>query len=160
LRGENLMPAGLRLGVVAVLFAALGGGWYLRDRPADPLPEAHLAGARTPAMAGDSALQAFQSRARGRIITVIGTVERILADDRDGSPHQRFIIRTPGDLTLLIAHNLDLAPRLEGLAPGDRVTVLGEYEWNEQGGVLHWTHDDPQGRHVPGYIEWRGRRYQ
>jgi hypothetical protein len=154
------MPAGPRLGVVGVLLAALGGGWYLHDRQTDPGGLAAEAVALGAPAAEDPAQQAFQSRAQGRIITVIGAVERILADDRDGSPHQRFIIRTPGGLTLLIAHNLDLAPRLEGLRPGDRLTVLGEYEWNEQGGIMHWTHDDPQGLHIPGYIEWRGRRYQ
>jgi hypothetical protein len=146
--------------VVAVLLAALGGGWYLRDRGAEPGSETAGAQAANAPVEVDVAQQAFQSRARGRIITVIGTVERLLADDRDGSPHQRFIIRTPGGLSLLIAHNLDLAPRLEGLRPGELLTVLGEYEWNEQGGVMHWTHDDPQGQHTPGYIEWRGRRYQ
>jgi hypothetical protein len=154
------MPAGPRLAVVAVLLAALGGGWYLRDRQADPAgntPGAETVGA---AIAEDAAQQAFESRARGRIITVNGTVERILADDRDGSPHQRFIILTPGGLSLLIAHNLDLAPRLEGLGAGEVLTVFGEYEWNEKGGVMHWTHDDPQGQHIAGYIEWRGRRYQ
>ena len=154
------MPAGLRRAVVAVLIAAVGGGWYLRDRQADPPPAAARAGALPAPGMEDTAAEAFKSRSRGRVIAVMGTVERILADDRDGSPHQRFIIRTPGNLTLLVAHNLDLAPRLAGLEAGERVTVLGEYEWNEQGGVMHWTHDDPQGQHIAGYIEWRGRRYQ
>jgi hypothetical protein len=111
-------------------------------------------------VARDAARQAFESRARGKVITAQGAVERILADDRDGLPHQRFVIRTDGGISLLIAHNLDLAPRLDGLRPGDRVLVLGEYEWNAQGGVMHWTHDDPAGHHPTGYIEWRGRRYQ
>ena len=46
------------------------------------------------------------------------------------------------------------------VAVGDTVEVFGEYEWNAQGGVMHWTHDDPQGTHPAGYIEWKGRRYQ
>ncbi len=108
----------------------------------------------------DEARAAFESHSSGRVIAVTGVVERVLADDRDGSPHQRFIIRSSGGISVLIAHNLDLAPRLQGLAPGDRVSVLGEYEWNEKGGVMHWTHNDPQGHHRAGYIEWRGRRYQ
>ncbi len=93
-------------------------------------------------------------------LTTSGVVTRLLPDDRDGSRHQRFIIRVDGGKTLLIAHNIDLAPRLDGLAVGDRVRVSGEFAWNPKGGTLHWTHRDPQGRHVPGYIEWRGRRYQ
>lgn len=108
----------------------------------------------------DAARQAFDQRASGRMLRVSGRVSRILADDRDGSPHQRFILETDGGQTLLVAHNLDLAPRLESLRTGDAVIVFGEYEWNGQGGIMHWTHDDPAGRHQAGYIEWRGRKYQ
>jgi hypothetical protein len=146
--------------IAAVLLAALGTGWYVnREQGAGP-PREGAQVASLQVAAEDAAQLAFQSRSQGRVIAVTGKVERILADDRDGSPHQRFIIRTPGGVSLLIAHNLDLAPRLEGLAAGETVVVLGEYEWNEKGGVMHWTHDDPQGRHEAGYIEWRGRRYQ
>jgi hypothetical protein len=96
----------------------------------------------------------------GQQLLVRGTVTRILADDHDGSAHQRFIIRVDSGNTLLIAHNIDLAPRLAGLAVGESVIVAGEFAPNDRGGVIHWTHHDPAGRHVPGYIEWRGRRYQ
>jgi hypothetical protein len=91
---------------------------------------------------------------------VVGHVQRLLTDDRDGSPHQRFILELGSGQTLLIAHNIELAPRLNGLAAGDQVEVYGEYEWNDKGGLIHWTHKDPAGHHVAGYIEWRGRRYQ
>lgn len=103
---------------------------------------------------------AFNQAASGTQMRVAGRVERLLADDNDGSRHQRFIIRVDVGTTLLIAHNIDLAPRLEGLASGDAVEVYGEYEWNDRGGLLHWTHKDPGGRHEAGYIEWRGRRFQ
>jgi hypothetical protein len=108
----------------------------------------------------DAAREAFQQRARGRMLRVGGRVQHLLSDDRDGSPHQRFIIVTDSGQSVLVAHNLDLAPRLEGLAVGELVSLYGEYEWNEQGGVMHWTHDDPQGSHPAGYIDWRGQRYQ
>jgi hypothetical protein len=109
---------------------------------------------------GYAAPQQKLARRSGSQLTTSGVVVRTLADDRDGSRHQRFIIRVDGGETLLIAHNIDLAPRLDGLTAGERVRVSGEFAWNPQGGTLHWTHRDPQGRHVPGYIEWRGRRYQ
>jgi hypothetical protein len=109
---------------------------------------------------GYAAPRQSESRRSGARVDTTGVVIRILADDRDGSRHQRFIIRVNGGETLLVAHNIDLAPRLDGLAVGDRLRVVGEFAWNPRGGTLHWTHRDPQGRHVPGYIEWRGRRYQ
>jgi hypothetical protein len=115
--------------------------------------------APAPVRAAGAAKQAFTARDSGRMLEVSGTVERILPDDRDGSPHQRFIIRTDDGISLLIAHNLDLAPRLDGLREGEGIRARGEYEWNEKGGLMHWTHPDPAGRHPPGFIEWRGRRY-
>lgn len=109
---------------------------------------------------GYAASQQKLVRRTGTQLNTSGIVIRVLADDRNGSRHQRFIIRVDGGETLLIAHNIDLAPRLNGLAVGERVRVSGEFAWNPRGGTLHWTHHDPQGRHVPGYIEWKGRRYQ
>ncbi|HVY83004.1 MAG TPA: DUF3465 domain-containing protein [Steroidobacteraceae bacterium] len=89
-----------------------------------------------------------------------GTVVRVLADDNDGSRHQRFIVRLASGRTVLIAHNIDLAPRVAGLEAGDTVEFSGEFEDNDKGGVVHWTHHDPQGRHVAGWIRHRGRTYQ
>jgi hypothetical protein len=138
---------------IGALFALLvaGIGVYL---------EGGFSSARAAPDGGQPAPPSGQARRDGSQLTTSGAVTRILADDRDGSRHQRFIIREDSGSTLLVAHNIDLAPRLEGLAVGDRVRVSGELAWNPRGGTLHWTHHDPQGRHVSGYIEWRGRRYQ
>jgi hypothetical protein len=89
-----------------------------------------------------------------------GTVSRILPDDNDGNRHQRFILRLGSGLTLLVAHNIDLAPVIASLREGDTVSFYGEYESNDRGGVIHWTHHDPQGRHVDGWLEHKGQRYQ
>lgn len=89
-----------------------------------------------------------------------GTVTRRLADDNDGSRHQRFILQLASTQTLLVAHNIDLAPRINTLAVGDRVAFYGEYEWGEQGGVIHWTHHDPAGVHVDGWLKHEGVTYQ
>ena len=88
------------------------------------------------------------------------TVSRILSDDNEGSRHQRFVVRLSSGRTLLIAHNIDLAPRVSSLRVGDTVSFYGEYEWNDRGGVIHWTHHDPRGSHVGGWIEHKGRRYE
>jgi hypothetical protein len=89
-----------------------------------------------------------------------GVVIRLLPDDRDGSQHQRFIISMASGQTLLVAHNIDLAPRIDSLNPGDRVEFFGEYEWNEKGGVIHWTHHDPDGSHIDGWVKHKGKLYQ
>jgi len=96
----------------------------------------------------------------GQQVKGSGRVVSILADDNDGSRHQRFILEMSSGQTLLVAHNIDLAPRISSLSTGDIVEFYGEYETNSQGGVIHWTHHDPQGRHVAGWLEHRGRRYQ
>jgi hypothetical protein len=85
-------------------------------------------------------------------------VARRLPDDLEGAKHQRFILRV-GDQTVLVAHNIDLAPRVP-VSEGDTVQLRGEYEWNQLGGVIHWTHRDPSGRHPAGWIRIRGRLYQ
>jgi hypothetical protein len=96
----------------------------------------------------------------GQQVRSQGKVIRILSDDNDGSRHQRFILKLSSGRTLLIAHNIDLAPRVESLRDGDTVAFYGQYESNDKGGVIHWTHHDPQGRHVAGWLEHNGRRYQ
>lgn len=89
-----------------------------------------------------------------------GTVVKLLPDDQRGSRHQRFLLRLSSGATLLVAHNIDLAPRLDALRAGDSLRFAGEYVWNERGGVLHWTHHDPQGQHRDGWLELADRRYQ
>jgi hypothetical protein len=57
----------------------------------------------------------------------------------NGSRHQRFILELGSGQTLLVAHNIDLAPRLPALAVGETVDFNGVYEWTPEGGVIHWT---------------------
>ena len=89
-----------------------------------------------------------------------GVVTRLLRDDNNGSRHQRFILEVFPGQTVLIAHNIDLAPRLDSLELGDKLEFYGEYEWNTQGGVVHWTHHDPAGRHPGGWLKLDGKTYQ
>lgn len=90
--------------------------------------------------------------------TVQGKIAKVLKDDREGSPHQRFLLELTPEITLLVAHNIDLAQRVPVQA-GETVTVSGEYVWNNRGGVMHWTHHDPKGRRG-GWIEYGGKRYE
>ncbi len=89
-----------------------------------------------------------------------GVVTQILSDDMTGRPHQRFILRMKSGQTVLIEHNIVVARRVDDIKIGDAVGFSGEYVWNEQGGLIHWTHHDPAGRHEAGWIKVDGRVYQ
>lgn len=105
-------------------------------------------------------IRAIAERRTGYQVQGSGTVTRVLSDDNDGSRHQRFIIELDSGQTLLVAHNIDLAPRVNGLGRGDTVSFFGEYEWNDRGGLIHWTHHDPGAQHVDGWIDYNGKRYK
>jgi len=108
----------------------------------------------------NSAQQLYQDQQSDAQLEITGKVKRILQDDVSGIRHQRFIVEISGGQTILIAHNIDLSPRIEDLALGDEVNVYGEYEWNEHGGVIHWTHHNPKGKHEAGWIKHNGKTYQ
>lgn len=104
--------------------------------------------------------RAFKERRSNVQLEGEGTIARVLDDDVDGSRHQRFIVRLPSGQTLLILHNIDIAPRVGNLQTGDSIRFYGEYLWSAQGGKVHWTHHDPQGRHVAGWLKYKGKTYQ
>lgn len=104
--------------------------------------------------------QAYENRQSDVQVQGEGVVSRVLPDDNKGSRHQRFILELPNGQTILVAHNIDLAPRVDAIAEGDRIEFFGEYEWNERGGVIHWTHHDPRGSHPDGWLKHKGRTYQ
>ena len=94
----------------------------------------------------------------GEWIEDTGVVCRLLSDDDDGSRHQRFVIRLGSRQTLLIAHNIDLAERIP-VSLGDRIRFRGVYEWNDLGGLVHWTHHDPLGVEDGGWVRYRRKIY-
>ncbi len=107
------------------------------------------------------AKEAYLHQRSNLFLTVEGEVAKILRDDIQGTPHQRFMIMTPEGQTILIVHNLQLAPRVP-LQPGLKLRIHGEYQWNSRGGLIHKTHHATK-RHVPsGWIEIvkTGQRFQ
>ena len=140
--------------IVAVLLAATAY-WFLVEYQADSPAQTQRV-----EIASDALDHAFENRQSNVQVSGRGEVIKLLPDDTKGSRHQRFILRLASGRTLLISHNIDLAPRIDTLKVGDQVEFFGEYEWNDKGGLVHWTHDDPQGRHVEGWVKHGGTVYQ
>ena len=93
-------------------------------------------------------------------VTADATVLRLLPDRTSATgTHEQFIIKlSSGDLTIEVEHNISIATRAP-VKQGDHVIVHGEYIWNAQGGLIHFTHHDPQGTHEGGYIQDAGTTY-
>jgi hypothetical protein len=151
---------------ILLVLTALGAlYWSLtRDVTGDLPSLISPAPVATPAPAvqqdGDILRRAFDNQQSNVQVQAAGTVEKVLSDDNDGSRHQRLIVRVSPQQSVLIAHNIDLAPRVAGLKEGDQIEFFGEYEWNNKGGVVHWTHRDPANRHIGGWIKHNGKTYQ
>ncbi len=125
------------------------------------LPVHPSATATLPVTAADTSILEPQSAlVDNHPVSGHGTVIRILPDDNNGSRHQRFILRLESGQTVLVTHNIDLAHRIDGLTLGSVVDFKGVYVTNDKGGVIHWTHRDPEGRHDDGWLKWNGMIYQ
>lgn len=103
--------------------------------------------------------QAYSAHRSGQWLETSGHVGRLLRDDNEGARHQKFILELDDGHTVLVSHNIDLASRIP-VREGLPLTVRGRYEWSERGGVIHWTHHDPDGRQQGGWIEVKGVRYE
>ena len=108
---------------------------------------------------GGALEEAIAKRRSDVCVTGGGQVVKLLADDNEGSRHQRFLVRLAGGEAVLVAHNVDVGRRVEPLRVGDGVEFSGEFEWNDLGGVVHWTHHDPIGRHPDGWVKANGKMY-
>jgi len=111
--------------------------------------------------ADDAAIvQDFQNHQSNVEVTADGTVVRMLSDRTSGTGvHEQFILQlASGGITVEVEHNISIGARAP-LKEGDHVVVHGEYIWNAQGGLIHFTHHDPQGTHAGGYIQDNGKTY-
>ena len=160
MKEKKLLPVLLIVAAaVALHFFDGQGGQAPFNRPASSTQPASSIQASS--SGSDSRLQtALERRESDFQIEGRGVVTKVLPDDNKGSRHQRFILRLNSGQTVLVAHNIDLATKIKGLKKGDEVAFYGEYEWSGQGGVIHWTHRDPQGRHPDGWLKHEGEVYR
>jgi hypothetical protein len=110
----------------------------------------------------DRAVCAAYSANRSHVEVVAdGSVTRIFGV-RAGrvSPHEGFLMRLASDCSVVVRveANTDFTGPIP-LTAGEHVLVKGEYEYYPLGGVIHWTHRDPRGRHEGGYIQAGGNLY-
>ncbi len=120
-----------------------------------------LAACAAAAQPDNSAIVAdFQNHRSSVEVTAEGTVVRLLTDRTSATgTHERFIVKlSSGEITVEVEHNVSIGARVP-VAEGDHVTVHGEYVWNAEGGLIHFTHHDPQGTHEGGYIKDNGKTY-
>lgn len=119
-----------------------------------------LAGCTAPVAEADPLAAAFRDHRSGIQVTASGRVTRALTDQQGPSgPHQRFIVRLANGQTLLVENNLTVGRRVP-LQTGDTVRIHGEYIWNAEGGLVHFTHHDPDRSHEGGWVEHDGVRYE
>jgi hypothetical protein len=147
--------------LLLVVFLALAIWFVFADHTAQdgtpPSPEQST----TAATNGDATIAELFAHQRSDVqVRGEGIVTKLLSDDNEGSRHQRFIIELSNGQTLLMTHNIDIAPRLEGLLVGDKVEFYGVYFFNDQGGGIHWTHHDPARKHIDGWLLWNGVYYR
>ncbi|MEP7243557.1 MAG: DUF3465 domain-containing protein [Gammaproteobacteria bacterium] len=149
--------------VIVIALAVLAYQFATRDGPTSnnaPSQDAVTSQPEIGAAQPDALTQAYDRHESNVQVQSEGVVAKLLKDDDSGSRHQRMIVRLPSGHTILIAHNIDLAPRVQEIAEGDTISFAGEYEWNDKGGVVHWTHRDPSGQHVAGWIKHAEQIYQ
>jgi hypothetical protein len=92
---------------------------------------------------------------QGTVLAVLGT------QNGPSGEHEGFLLKLNEqcDLLLRVETNVDITGPVPVQA-GEIVTVKGQFEDDPSGGVIHWTHHDPRGRHVGGYVDIGGKLYQ
>ena len=109
-------------------------------------------------LSNDAVVQAFRDKKSNIFVEGSGVVKKLLPEDDNGLRHQKFLVKISDEQTLLFAHNIDLTSAIP-LAVGDTIQFRGEYVYNPKGGIVHWTHRDPQGKKEGGWIKHKGTTY-
>ena len=127
--------------------------------PAACAPEGTSGGA-----AGNAAVYAAWAQQRSGVeVTASGSVAKVLGTRRGPSGyHTGFLLHLRGaegrGLTVRVEDNVDLTGPLP-IRAGDDAEVRGEYIYDPRGGLIHYTHRDPRGRHAGGYVRLNNRMY-
>lgn len=134
-----------------------------RTEVAKPAAQPASKSAQRPASDGGIA-ELFRKQQSDTWVEAEGVIKKILPDDdndSDGSSkHQRWIVRVPSGIEILIAHAFDVSARVP-VEEGDAIQFRGEYEYTEKGGTVHFTHAPKFKRRDPGgWIVHNGQKYE
>ncbi len=155
---------------IVVLLAILAVTWWLENRKPGQSPSGGPSATRdapgngspraeAPPQ-GDGALaQAIRAKRSGVWVEGEGMIVHLLPDDRIAPRHQLCLVELAGGHTIKISHNVDLAPNVRW-KKGREIEFRGRFEWTDKGGVVHWTHHDPQGRKPGGWLRYEGKTYR
>jgi len=120
-----------------------------------------IGGCHAPTASGlGDAQRACTSGASHVEVHLTGSITRYLGTRSSASGvHEGFLVTVssaPASV-LTVEDNVNMTGFIP-LRRGDAVELQGQYECND--GVIHWTHHDPAGRHIAGYVIVNGRRFQ
>jgi hypothetical protein len=140
---------------------SIGGGTHATGTNATARSSASPPSAKPSSSGGCAAeiKRALDERRSDVLVECSGDIVKVLDDDNDGARHQRFLVKLDNGVVVKVSHNIDLASRVPA-EKGDTLEFKGEFEWNELGGVVHWTHHDPGGRREGGWLRHRGKTYE
>jgi hypothetical protein len=82
-----------------------------------------------------------------------------LPDEDNYGNAQKFLVVLENGHRLLISHDLEISTRVP-IVVNSLIRVKGEYDWNETGGMVHWTHRDINNERDGGWIELNNHRYR
>ena len=131
--------------IFAALSVILGWGWH--SLPGyDVEPGVHVVE------------RAFYDKQSDLMVEVTGEIVRVVRPVKGNEGHQEFQLRLPNGQLLLVVRNTSAEDRIP-LETSDKVTVRGNYQWSELGGVIHGTQRDYSLDRMHGWIEHDGKKY-
>jgi hypothetical protein len=137
---------------VALFVAAV---WYARSSTTgETVHDAERFAGAGCTMAADM----FKRHQSAQWVTLSGVIQRRLNDTYGRFQHQRFILGCAKGLHVLVVNDVSVGQRVPIVARS-RITVRGQYVWDSQGGLVHFTHH-ADGGETSGWILFGSHIYQ
>ena len=105
-------------------------------------------------------IRAYQERVSGLQLSVSGKITHVFPSPETGDQHQKFIVQLDAGQSVMVIHNRALGSAIDGLLEGETIEVFGEYQWDQGGGIIRRTHQDPASHRQAGWVKYKGRIYR